>query len=80
MNNLRGSIPTTLADLTEVTYLYLSYNPGLGGSLLPELNWKQYTDFCALYDIPFACPLPAGSDQCTQGYGTGTGDPEQPGA
>ena len=62
-NNLKGSIPPTLKDLTEVTDLIMCSNPGLGG-LLPELNWKQYTNFCSVTLISFACPLPAGSDQC----------------
>ena len=64
---MKGSIPTTLPGLTALTGLGFSGNPKLGGSLLPELNWKQYTQYCDLTHISFACPLPAGSDQCNTG-------------
>jgi hypothetical protein len=75
-NNLRGTIPSSLAKLSKMTALALAYNRLTG--LVPSLPFAQYTGNvgCRL-DSPsgqyactepncnhFKCPLPAGSKQC----------------
>jgi hypothetical protein len=79
-NNLRGTIPSSLAKLSKMTELTLFWNRLTG--LLPSLPFAQYTyaesyyGQCALA-LPsgqfactepncnhFKCPLPAGSEQC----------------
>jgi hypothetical protein len=82
-NNLRGTIPSSLAKLSEMTELDLSENSLTG--LVPSLPFAQYTRGhvgCHL-DYPsdqggctepdcnhFKCPLPAGSEQCKWGRTT----------
>jgi hypothetical protein len=82
-NNLRGTIPSSLAKLSKMTTLFL-YSNRLTG-LLPPLPFAQYNydgNGCDL-DNPsdaryhctepncnhFKCPLPAGSEQCTWDQG-----------
>ena len=70
-NNLKGTIPSSLASLTQLTYIDLSDNALTG--LVPPLPFKQYSNYCYL-DAPdhcvepncnhFKCPLPAGHLQC----------------
>jgi hypothetical protein len=77
-NNLRGTIPSSLAKLSKLTVLAL-YDNRLTG-LLPPLPFAQYTGGDPGYgchlDAPsctepncnhFKCPLPAGSKQCNGG-------------
>jgi Leucine-rich repeat (LRR) protein len=75
-NNLLGTIPSSLANLSKLTQLYL-YGNQLKG-LLPPLPFAQYTDNgygdgCFLDDPSdctepncnhFKCPLPAGHKRC----------------
>ena len=78
-----GSLPATLANLGGLISLkifpttrYVRDCPGLNGSVVPELPWKQY-DTCELRAgdwpdphgpfIHFGCPLPPDIDQCTLG-------------
>jgi hypothetical protein len=78
-NNLKGTIPSSLAWLTQLTDLDLRYNDLTG--LVPPLPFKQYSygcwidepDDCALYGNcnRFKCPLPAGSEQCKSPVGAG---------
>ena len=80
-SNSKGTIPSSLASLTQLTYLGLAGNALTG--LVPPLPFKQYKDQygdgdCFL-DNPdyctepncnhFKCPLPAGSEQCKDYYG-----------
>ena len=53
--------------------MVLGENPGLDGSVLPELNWEQYTVGCSIMST-FACPLPAGSGQCNHPKTLGNGE------
>jgi hypothetical protein len=85
-NNLRGTIPSSLAKLSKMTQLVLTYNRLTG--LVPSLPFAQYADagggLCLLEDPPegsfgctepncnhFKCPLPAGSEQCKYGSDPG---------
>jgi hypothetical protein len=83
-NNLRGTIPSSLAKLSKMTTLTLNNNRLTG--LVPSLPFAQYTDRyggeCVL-DNPtgctepncnhFKCPLPAGSEQCKDASVSGPG-------
>jgi hypothetical protein len=75
-NNLKGTIPSSLASLSKVTGIQLFENALTG--LVPPLPFKQYNGWCELDAgaFPasdgckepncnhFKCPLPAGSEQC----------------
>jgi hypothetical protein len=77
-SNLKGTIPSSLASLTQLTDLALGENALTG--LVSLLPFKQYRDRCIL-DYPgsctepnynhFKCPLPAGSEQCKDAVGAG---------
>jgi hypothetical protein len=79
-DNLRGTIPSSLAQLSMMTELVLSSNQLTG--LVPPLPFAQYTggQYGCVLDEPaycqggpsgdcnhFKCPLPAGSEQCRNG-------------
>jgi hypothetical protein len=51
--------------MTELalTDLGMDNNPRLTG-LLPAFDFKPLTSCCALYNVPFQCPLPPGADSC----------------
>jgi hypothetical protein len=79
VNNLEGTIPSSLGSLTKLTYISLEDNSLTG--LVPPLPFKQYSYWCSL-DAPdscpgpgfcnhFKCPLPAGSEQCKANGGVG---------
>jgi hypothetical protein len=70
-NNLKGTIPSSLASMTKLTKIRLDENALTG--LVPPLPFKQYGVDCGLNDPGsckepncnhFKCPLPAGSEQC----------------
>jgi hypothetical protein len=67
-NQLTGTIPSQLAKLTGLTTLWINDNHLTGA--VPSLPFKQYNSHrgCCLYDVRytnhFACPLPAGANDC----------------
>jgi hypothetical protein len=84
-NNLRGTIPSSLAKLSEMNELRIDHNRLTGQ--VPSLPFAQYTNTsdgrgeCALGESKgctkpncnhFKCPLPAGSEQCKYGSGSST--------
>jgi hypothetical protein len=74
-NNLKGTIPSSLASLTKLSSIVLFGNALTG--LVPPLPFKQYSYRCKLDytggSNHFKCPLPAGSEQCDAGGGAGSG-------
>jgi hypothetical protein len=78
-NDLHGTIPSSLAKLSEMSLLWL-YDNRLTG-LVPSLPFAQYTNGECRLDAPsactkpscnhFKCPLPAGHKQCTNGTDPG---------
>ena len=60
---LTGDFPSAaLLKLTSLTAL--AFDGDFVAGALPALDFAQFTEYCALYSIPFTCPLPAGSELC----------------
>ena len=62
-NKLTGTIPAAMANMPLLHDLGIDTNPLLGGHL-PPFNFSAFTSCCALYNVPFECPLPSGADKC----------------
>ncbi len=57
-------MPSSLATSLPLLYdLGIDNNPGLSGPL-PAFNFSALYSCCALYNVPFDCPLPAGYQRC----------------
>jgi hypothetical protein len=69
---LTGSFPgAALLKMTSLTALAFDDDGDFVPGLLPALPFEQYSTYCALYNIPFSCPLPPGSELCiNNGQGT----------
>jgi hypothetical protein len=67
-NNMTGTIPASLANMTQLVRLQLDRNRLTG--FVPVLPFAQYTDLCCLehsgrLPVPhFDCPLPPDADLC----------------
>jgi hypothetical protein len=46
----------------------LNGNKQLGG-VMPAFNFSQFKQCCAMFLIPFTCPLPPGAQTCIGGPG-----------
>eukprot|EP00750_Incisomonas_marina_P021586 INCI4569.1.p1 GENE.INCI4569.1~~INCI4569.1.p1 ORF type:complete len:237 (-),score=24.19 INCI4569.1:47-757(-) len=64
-NRFSGTIPQALAlALPGLTDLGIDTNPRLTGTL-PALDFNRLTSCCAVYGVPFECPLPPGAENCS---------------
>ena len=61
-NHFSGTIPQSLTTLS-LDDLGIDTNPYLTG-LLPAFHFKSLPSCCALYGVPFECPLPEGAQAC----------------
>jgi hypothetical protein len=70
VNSLHGTIPHELTTLHKLVDIRLGAGSGnrLTG-VLPAFNFSQFTSYCVLNGMNFACPLPVGADKCVGGHG-----------
>lgn len=61
-NHFSGTIPQSLTKL-PLNDLGIDTNPFLTGHL-PAFNFNSLPSCCALYDVPFECPLPPEAATC----------------
>jgi Leucine-rich repeat (LRR) protein len=68
-NQFTGTVPQEMVQLKKLTFFALDTNRLTGK--LPAFDFSQFTQCCAMFHDPFACPLPAGAEKCIGGSSSG---------